>query len=89
MQADSVAHRDSLKSFVPDKLSLLFVDGDHTYEGALSDLKTFGVMADRILIHDTDAPDFPGVRQAVEDFVKETGRKVHYHPGSYGMAEIQ
>lgn len=88
MQADSIAHKESLKSLVPDKLSLLFVDGDHTYEGALSDLKTFGILADKILVHDTEAPDFPGVRKAVEEFAEEHGRKVTFHSGSYGMAEI-
>lgn len=72
-----------------EKLDLLFVDGDHTYEGALADLHNYGPKAKRIFVHDTDAPDFPGVRQAVDEFVKKSGRKVTYHPGSFGMAEIQ
>lgn len=65
---------------------LAFVDGDHTHEGALNDLRN--CRAWRIFVHDTDAPNFPGVRKAVEDFVEETGRKVIYHSGSFGMAEI-
>ena len=67
---------------------LAFIDGDHSYEGALSDLTKFGIKAKRIFVHDTDAPDYPGVRKAVDEFVKQTGRKVTYHHGSYGMAEI-
>jgi hypothetical protein len=70
-------------------LDLLFIDGDHSYMGALADLLNYGSRAKRIFVHDTDAPDYPGVRQAVEEFAKETGRKVTYHSGSYGMAEIQ
>jgi hypothetical protein len=46
-------------------------------------------MAKRIFVHGTNAPNFPGVRKAVEEFVKETGRKLIYHSGSYGMAEIE
>ena len=89
IQADSIKSAKELKAVLPESLELLFVDGDHTFEGALSDLRNFGPMAKRIFVHDTDAPNFPGVRQAVEEFVKETGRKLTYHSGSYGMAEIE
>ena len=67
---------------------LVFIDGDHSYEGALHDLRVFGSRGDRVFVHDTEAPDYPGVRRAVEDYVKESGRTVIYHPGSFGMAEI-
>jgi hypothetical protein len=46
-------------------------------------------MAKRIFVHDMDALNLPGVRNAVEGFVNETGRKMIYHFGSYGMAEIE
>ncbi len=46
-------------------------------------------MAKRIFVHDTDAPNFPGVRKAVEEFVNATGRKLIYHFGGYGMGEIE
>jgi hypothetical protein len=72
----------------PSELDVLFVDGDHTYEGALADLNNFGPLAKRIFVHDTDAPDFPGVRRAVDEFAKQANRTVTYHSGSYGMAEI-
>ncbi len=72
---------------LPDA-EVLFVDGDHTYFGALTDLQTFGWKAKKIFVHDTDAPDYPGVRKAVDKFCEETKRKVTYHSGSYGMAEI-
>ncbi|MGA9135610.1 MAG: class I SAM-dependent methyltransferase [Candidatus Sulfotelmatobacter sp.] len=87
-RADSIKHAAALQALMPEAIDILLVDGDHSYEGALSDLLSFGPRTRRILVHDTDAPDFPGVRRAVEDFVGRYGRTVTYHPGSYGMAEI-
>ena len=86
MQLDSIVGKAELPL---KEWELAFIDGDHSYEGALSDLNRFGIRAKRIFVHDTDAPDFPDVRKAVEEFVKLTKRKVTYHSGSYGMAEIQ
>ena len=71
---------------VVEVFDVALIDGDHTYNGALHDLRK--CRAERIFVHDTEAPDFPGVRQAVADFIEETGRKVTYHEGSFGMAEI-
>lgn len=88
IRANSVGDAD-IKQLLAKEYEILFVDGDHSYEGALSDLTAFGPKAKRIFVHDTDAPDYPGVRKAVEEFVKQTGRNVTYWPGSYGMAEIQ
>ena len=87
-QADTVKNIAALKELTHKDWDILFVDGDHSFEGALSDLSHFGEKAKRIFVHDTDAPDFPGVKQAVEEFVKQAKRKVTYHSGSYGMAEI-
>lgn len=89
-QADSLQDTKTIKTIIPDKLDLAFIDGDHTYQGALSDLHNFGSMATRVLVHDTDCPEtFPGVRRAVDRYCSETHRKVTYHHGSFGMAEIQ
>ena len=89
IQSDSVKCWPELLQVLPGSLDMLFVDGDHTYEGALSDLRHFGVRAKTIFVHDTDAPDFPGVRQAVEQYCDETKRPVIYYGESYGMAEIR
>jgi hypothetical protein len=78
----------TVRELLAKKYEVLLIDGDHTYEGALSDLKNFGPLAKRIFVHDSNAPDFPGVKKAVEEFVKQVKRKVTYHSGSYGMAEI-
>jgi hypothetical protein len=88
VKADTQNFTEDLKHYLRD-FDLLFVDGDHTYEGALSDLQAFGPHAKRIFVHDTSAPDYPGVRRAVDTFCAQMNRKVKYHEGSYGMAEIQ
>ncbi len=85
---NSILESERLRGLLPE-IEVLFVDGDHTYAGALADLMNFGPQAKRIFVHDTDAPDFPGVRTAVEKFCEETKRKAIYHHGSFGMAEIQ
>jgi hypothetical protein len=85
--ADSIKD-EAIKKLLANDYEVLFIDGDHTFEGAMSDLESFGPRAKRIFIHDVDAPDYPGVKLAVETFAKKTGRKVTYWPGSFGMAEI-
>lgn len=85
---NSVTDAEGIKKLIPDHLDLLFIDGDHAYESVISDLHNYGPRADRILLHDTEAEEFPGVRRAVKEFVDETGRPVDWHSKSYGMAEI-
>jgi glycosyltransferase involved in cell wall biosynthesis len=53
-----------------DPIELLWVDGGHDYESVRSDLATFGPHARRIALHDWDNPAWPGIRLAVEEFVK-------------------
>lgn len=54
-------------------LDLVFIDADHEYEGVKRDIalwapkvRTGGIIAG----HDYDQPDFPGVRQAVDEFCR-------------------
>ena len=90
VHADSIKEVDKVKAVIPTELSLLFVDGDHTYEGCLSDLEKYGHRSPKILIHDCDCPlTFPGVRKACERYAEKQGRKFEVIPGSYGMGVIQ
>src|SRR3990167_4054505 len=74
---------DSTKEAILSKVNVLFIDGDHTYEGCKADIDNWypqmangGVM----LFHDCDDTS-PGVVQAVAEFVKEHKFKdVFYHP---------
>jgi hypothetical protein len=86
---DSVRDAASVKSMLPVGLSLLFIDGDHAYESVLADLTNYGDRADCILLHDTEAEEWrEGVCRAIKEYVAVNGRKVVWHTGSNGMAEV-
>lgn len=56
------------------RVGLLFVDGDHTKEGARRDIKTWAphlVPGARIAVDDYGHPDWPGVGEAVDELVAE------------------
>ena len=75
---------------LPEKLELLFVDGDHTYEGCLRDLINYAPRAKKVLVHDTGCPvTFPGVRLAVEEYAASMKRNLSFNSGSYGMGIIE
>lgn len=58
------------------KLGLVFLDGDHTYEGVKEDIAWWWPLVERGGImagHDIKHRRFPGVEQAVNEFMAETG----------------
>lgn len=73
------------------KIDVLFIDGDHSYEGCKADIDAWypymrkgGVM----LFHDADETS-PGVVQAVEEFAKNNKLEVYYSPNQRcSMARI-
>lgn len=72
------AHRESShdigKRFAPKSLDLVFIDGDHSYEGCLSDLRASAPLVKpgcRITGHDFASYSMPVVN-AVKDFLNET-----------------
>lgn len=85
---------DSTKfKFAKSKIDVLFIDGDHSYEGCKADIDNYypqmakgGVM----LFHDCDNSS-PGVVKAVEEFVTEHGfTDVYYDPNPRcSMARIR
>lgn len=85
---DSVKNVETLRHALPDTIDVLLVDGDHTYEGCLSDLENFGCRAKKIFVHDTDAPAYPDVKVATLQFCANHERDVVFHDKSFGMAEI-
>jgi hypothetical protein len=89
-QADTINESDKVRAIIPERLDLLFVDGDHTLEGALSDLRNYGPLATTILVHDAECPDtFPGVLESVKTYCAESGRPYRIQSGSYGLAIIE
>lgn len=55
-------------------IDLLFIDGDHTFAGAMADLTAYGPLARTIAIHDTNS-NFPGVWEAAIAFFRAKGEK--------------
>jgi glycosyltransferase involved in cell wall biosynthesis len=74
--------RDSDKavSDVPGLVDFVYIDADHSYEGVFSDLcrwitkvRIGGIIGG----HDYGHKDFPGVRQAIDEFFRRFGWQVH------------
>lgn len=88
MQGDST---DIAEHFL-NTIDVLFIDGDHTYEGCKADIDAWyphmakkGVM----LFHDCDATS-PGVEKAVAEFAEEHELEVFYSPNQRcSMARIR
>lgn len=74
------------------KIDVLFIDGDHSYEGCKADIDSWyphmaknGVM----LFHDADETS-PGVVQAIEEFAKNNELEVYYSPNQRcSMARVR
>lgn len=74
------------------KVDVIFIDGDHTYEGCKADIDNwYPQMAKKgvMLFHDCDATS-PGVERAVAEFAKEHKLEVYYDPNQRcSMARIR
>ena len=89
--ADSVKDAFKLLKTIPAKLDLLFVDGDHSYAGVLSDLENYGPRADVIMCHDADEANSPQVLRAIEQYMSLWSTKqktLHVFPYSHGLAVL-
>lgn len=65
IRADSTIARTT-----PDSIDLLFIDGDHTYDGCYADLKTWAhrvVPGGHVILHDSYAGAY-GVQRAAHEF---------------------
>lgn len=63
------------------KVDLIFVDGLHTYDGCITDLRKFEpLLSDTgtIFVHDAFDGGWPGVRKAVFDYLWESGRTAQF-----------
>lgn len=74
------------------KIAVLFIDGDHTYEGCKADIDSWYPHMEEhgvILFHDADS-NGPGILRAIEEFCKENGKEVYYDPNQRcSMARIR
>lgn len=86
--ADSVKDSDHVKEFIPEELDLLFIDGDHSYDAVLADLDNYGERAKLIFLHDVEAPDYPGVKAAMEEYCLINSLSYAILHGSFGLGVI-
>ena len=80
-----------LLSKIPAKLDVLFIDGDHSYEGVKSDLDNYGFLVQSggsIVLHDVCSGYDPGVRQAFDEFISATKWEAEIYPSWVGLGRI-
>ena len=63
--------------FLPNSVDVVFIDGDHRYEGVVADIKAYAniVRPGGMLMFDDYNVWFPGVRKAVDEFCLANGFK--------------
>ncbi|MFG0283441.1 MAG: class I SAM-dependent methyltransferase [Phycisphaerales bacterium JB039] len=72
----ALLYRGDLRQFIHDlpvTPTMVFVDGSHEYEGVWADLEAlsrFLCPGTPVLCHDFSNPEVPGVRRAVEDWIR-------------------
>lgn len=78
---DSSRNVEAIKSQIPPTLNVLFVDGDHTYEGTKADLESYSplvVSGGLVICHDVCSGYDPGVRQAFDEFFNQLPNSMSY-----------
>jgi predicted O-methyltransferase YrrM len=80
-----------VKAAIPASLDILFIDGDHTYEGVKADLANYAPLVKsggRIILHDVVSAYDPGVRQAFDEFIDATKYEAEIFPSWVGLGQV-
>lgn len=85
IRADSVKDAEKIKAIIPERLDLLLIDADHSYDAVMADLENYGDRAQVIALHDAEER---GVLTAISDycFRHELDYEVRHH--SFGLGVI-
>jgi hypothetical protein len=67
---------------IPNNVCAVFIDGNHTYDDVIADIRKFNVNEEILLIGDDFCWTFPDVTQAVGVIKEETGRTLVSLPDS-------
>lgn len=79
----------SLYVDMPESIDVLLIDSSHEYPATLKELQRWGGrVKGAIFLHDCGNVLYPGVAQAIEEYMAE-GMELTIHGGSFGMAEIR
>jgi predicted O-methyltransferase YrrM len=89
-------HGDSQKpetiiTQIPERLDILFIDGDHSYEGVKNDLNNYAPLVKSggcIILHDVCSAYDPGVRQALDEFLAKTGFESKIFSSWVGLGQV-
>lgn len=61
-------------SATPVEYDLLFIDGDHSYEGCMADMQDYASLlmpGGYMVMHDYISPKYPGVKKATDEFIQQ------------------
>jgi hypothetical protein len=73
---------------IPPEVDMVFLDGDHSYEAVMTDLKAWAPRTKKMICgHDFNDPMYPGVKQAVYEYFGADAIKVG--PDSLWSAEAE
>jgi Methyltransferase domain len=79
----------AIKPQLPDELQLLFIDGDHSYEGVKADLQNYGHLARVVALHDATRWGHEGVLPAIHEYFDDKNcrqKTMTVYSDSHGLA---
>ena len=85
---------DFIKSWENGLVDVVFIDTSHTYEHTLAELNMYSKLVREggvLVLHDVNAPKYPGVKRAIKDFLKSNKRFFRYWqiPNKYGLGILE
>ena len=69
---------EASKKFDDASIDLIFIDGDHSYEGCHGDIEAWWpkIRPGGIMMGHDYGPEWPGVLKAVDDFIRDNGSRI-------------